>query len=145
MSMPRCFQSHLLTSQAGPSHTLPCCALPHSQGEIEPTPYFYQNLGEAEMVVSIFCFMRLMGYPAEKITILSTYNGQKHLIRDVVERRCAQHPLFGRPAKVSMADKDQGQQTQLCAVFFALSLTGLTSFFDSGILFQAFLSFWLAS
>ncbi|KAF5841175.1 hypothetical protein DUNSADRAFT_14005 [Dunaliella salina] len=80
------------------------------RGEIEPTPYFYQNLGEAEMVVSIFCFMRLMGYPAEKITILSTYNGQKHLIRDVVERRCAQHPLFGRPAKVSTVDKYQGQQ-----------------------------------
>uniref|UniRef100_A0A7S3R311 Intron-binding protein aquarius n=1 Tax=Dunaliella tertiolecta TaxID=3047 RepID=A0A7S3R311_DUNTE len=80
------------------------------KGEIEPTPYFYQNLGEAEMVVSIFCFMRLMGYPAEKITILSTYNGQKHLIRDVVERRCAQHPLFGRPAKVSTVDKYQGQQ-----------------------------------
>jgi hypothetical protein len=70
------------------------------QGEMEPTPYFYQNLGEAEMVVSIYCFMRLLGYPAEKITILTTYNGQKHLIRDVVERRCASHPLFGRPAKV---------------------------------------------
>lgn len=79
------------------------CVESPKQGEIEPTPYFYQNLGEAEMVVSIFCFMRLMGYPAEKITILSTYNGQKHLIRDVVERRCAQHPLFGRPAKVRTA------------------------------------------
>jgi hypothetical protein len=43
----------------------------------------------------------MRGYPAEKISILTTYNGQKALIRDVVERRCAGHPAFGRPLKVS--------------------------------------------
>ncbi|KIY91629.1 Intron-binding protein aquarius [Monoraphidium neglectum] len=69
------------------------------RGESEPRPYYYQNLGEAEYVVSLYCFMRLMGYPAAKISILTTYNGQKDLIRDVVERRCAYHPLFGRPHK----------------------------------------------
>lgn len=47
--------------------------------------------------------MRLLGYPAHKISILTTYNGQKALLRDVIERRCAQHPAFGRPAKVSAA------------------------------------------
>lgn len=60
-----------------------------------------QNLGEAEYVVSLYQYMRLRGYPAEKISILTTYNGQKALIRDVVERRCAGHPAFGRPLKVS--------------------------------------------
>ncbi|KAG1668022.1 hypothetical protein FOA52_006555 [Chlamydomonas sp. UWO 241] len=80
------------------------------QGESEPTPYFYQNLGEAEYVVSMFCFMRLLGYPAHKISILTTYNGQKHLIRDVLERRCAAHPALGRPHKVTTVDKFQGQQ-----------------------------------
>ena len=44
--------------------------------------------------------MRLMGYPAERITILTTYNGQKDLLRDVIEARCARHPLIGRPHKV---------------------------------------------
>ena len=59
-----------------------------------------QNLGEAEYVVSLFQYMRLRGYPADKISILTTYNGQKALLRDVVERRCASHPAFGRPRTV---------------------------------------------
>lgn len=69
-------------------------------GESEPLPYFYQNLGEAEYVVATFMFMRLLGYPAHKISILTTYNGQKALIRDVIEQRCAPYPMFGRPYRV---------------------------------------------
>ena len=63
-------------------------------GETEPTPHFYQNLGEAEYVVSVFQYMRLLGYPASKISIITTYRGQKHLIRDIIARRCAHHPMF---------------------------------------------------
>jgi hypothetical protein len=70
------------------------------RGESEPAPYYYQNLGEAEYLVALYSMMRLLGYPASKISILTTYNGQKDLIRDVVEARCAQHPLIGRPHKV---------------------------------------------
>ena len=44
---------------------------------------------------------RLLGYPASKISVLTTYNGQKALLRDVFERRCANNPAFGRPHKVS--------------------------------------------
>ena len=54
--------------------------------------------------------MRLIGYPNEKITILTTYNGQKHLIRDVLKRRCGSHPLIGQPKKITTVDKYQGQQ-----------------------------------
>ncbi|XP_035218738.1 RNA helicase aquarius-like [Stegodyphus dumicola] len=79
-------------------------------GESEPNPYFYQNLAEAEYVVAVFMYMRILGYPAEKISILTTYNGQKHLIRDVVNKRCAENPVFGRPHKVTTVDKYQGQQ-----------------------------------
>ncbi|CAG9762602.1 unnamed protein product [Ceutorhynchus assimilis] len=79
-------------------------------GESEPNPYFYQNLAEAEYCVAVFMFMRLIGYPASKITILTTYNGQKHLIRDVINARCANNPLIGRPHKVTTVDKYQGQQ-----------------------------------
>ncbi|KAJ3096445.1 hypothetical protein HDU96_000766 [Phlyctochytrium bullatum] len=80
------------------------------QGETEPVPYFYQNLGEAEYVVAVFQYMRLLGYPAHKISILTTYNGQKALIEDVLERRCRKNPLFGLPLRVSTVDKYQGQQ-----------------------------------
>jgi intron-binding protein aquarius len=79
-------------------------------GESEPSPYFFQNLGEAEYVVTVFQYMRLMGYPAKKISIITTYRGQKHLIRDVIKARCENNPLFGRPAKIATVDKFQGQQ-----------------------------------
>ncbi|KAF9094292.1 hypothetical protein BGX23_002306 [Mortierella sp. AD031] len=80
------------------------------QGETAPRPHFIQNLGEAEYVVATYQYMRLLGYPAEKITILTTYNGQKDLIRDVLNQRCSWNPIFGRPAAVTTVDKYQGQQ-----------------------------------
>ena len=46
-------------------------------GESEPSAHFFQNLAEAEYCVALFMYMRLLGYPAEKISILTTYNGQK--------------------------------------------------------------------
>ncbi|XP_030854514.1 RNA helicase aquarius isoform X2 [Strongylocentrotus purpuratus] len=79
-------------------------------GESEPNPYFYQNLAEAEYVVALFMYMRLLGYPAEKISILTTYNGQKHLIRDVINKRCSDNPIMGQPHKVTTVDRFQGQQ-----------------------------------
>ena len=63
-----------------------------------------QNVAEAEFVVATYQFMRLRGYPANKISILTTYNGQKALIRDVLEQRCATHPAFGRPRTVCLHD-----------------------------------------
>ncbi|XP_068154330.1 RNA helicase aquarius [Drosophila tropicalis] len=79
-------------------------------GESEPNPYFYQNLAEAEYIVAMFMYMRLLGYPASKISILTTYNGQKHLIRDVINARCGNNPLIGWPHKITTVDKYQGQQ-----------------------------------
>lgn len=63
--------------------------------------------------------MRILGYPAEKISIITTYNGQvrllilipylispfeAQLLRDVVQRRCADNPLIGMPHKVRMRE-----------------------------------------
>jgi intron-binding protein aquarius len=80
------------------------------RGEMEPTPHFIQNLGEAEYAVAIYQYMRLLGYPAEKISILTTYAGQRALIRDVLAHRCAKNPIFGSPKIVTTVDKYQGEQ-----------------------------------
>jgi len=88
------------------------------KGETEPNPFFYQNLGEAEYVVAIFQYMRLIGYPEAKISIITPYNGQKMLIRDVIQQRCATNPIFGRPHKITTVDRFQGQQND----FILLSL-----------------------
>ena len=79
-------------------------------GEREPTPHFIQNLGEAEYAVALYQYMRLLGYPASKISILATYAGQTALIRDVLNHRCAKNALFGMPKIVTTVDKYQGEQ-----------------------------------
>ncbi|KAL4869358.1 hypothetical protein BDV12DRAFT_185244 [Aspergillus spectabilis] len=88
-------------------------------GEREPTPHFIQNLGEAEYAVAIFQYMRLLGYPASKITILATYAGQTALIKDVLNHRCAKNTLFGMPKIVTTVDRYQGEQND----YVILSLT----------------------
>ncbi|KAH9709891.1 P-loop containing nucleoside triphosphate hydrolases superfamily protein [Citrus sinensis] len=90
----------------------------NGRGESAPSPWFYQNEGEAEYVVSVYIYMRLLGYPANKISILTTYNGQKLLIRDVINRQCVPYPFIGPPSKVTTVDKFQGQQND----FILLSL-----------------------
>jgi intron-binding protein aquarius len=79
-------------------------------GETSPSPHFIQNLGEAEYAVAIYQYMRLLGYPPETISILTTYAGQRALINDVLDQRCTNHPLFGLPATVTTVDKYQGDQ-----------------------------------
>ncbi|KZV18920.1 intron-binding protein aquarius-like [Dorcoceras hygrometricum] len=88
------------------------------RGETAPSPWFYQNEGEAEYIVSVYMYMRSLGYPANKISILTTYNGQKLLIRDVINRRCVPFDFIGPPHKVTTVDKFQGQQND----FILLSL-----------------------
>ena len=79
-------------------------------GESEPTPHYIQNLGEAEYAVAIYQYMRLLGYPASSITILTTYSGQRALIKDVLNHRCSSNALFGLPKLVATVDKYQGEQ-----------------------------------
>jgi intron-binding protein aquarius len=92
------------------------------QGESQPSPHFIQNLGEAEYAVAIYQYMRLLGYPAEKISILTTYAGQKALILDVLDERCSNHPLFGLPASVTTVDKYQGDQNDCTNPLFITNL-----------------------
>ena len=80
------------------------------QGESQPSPHFIQNLGEAEYAVAIYQYMRLLGYPASRITILTTYAGQRALIKDVLAHRCARNKVFGLPRLVTTVDKYQGEQ-----------------------------------
>ena len=79
-------------------------------GEKQPSPHFIQNLGEAEYAVALYQYMRLLGYPASSISILTTYAGQRALIKDVLNHRCARNRLFGLPRIVTTVDKYQGEQ-----------------------------------
>ena len=84
------------------------------QDETQPRAHYYQNLGEAEYVVQVYMFMRLLGYPRESIAILTTYRGQKDLIQDVMTMRCGEdHSSWGSffgICSVFTVDEFQGQQ-----------------------------------
>ncbi|KAK5653132.1 hypothetical protein OQA88_9231 [Cercophora sp. LCS_1] len=110
-----------LTANAGFKYDYQFINVPDykSRGETEPTPHFIQNLGEAEYAVAIYQYMRLLGYPAAKISILATYAGQRALIKDVLAHRCAKNPVFGLPRIVTTVDKYQGEQND----YIVLSLT----------------------
>lgn len=81
-------------------------------GETTPKsdPYFYQNREEAIYIIAVYKHMLAIGYPASKITILSTYNGQKQLIKDMFEEEICDKPSLERPSKITTVDKFQGQQ-----------------------------------
>ena len=83
---------------------------PNGVGESAPLPHYIQNLAEAEYVVATYMYMRLQGIPASKISIITTYNGQKDLLTDVALQRCGDSYLYGMPAKIATTDKFQGQQ-----------------------------------
>lgn len=104
--------TEFLTANAGFKYDYQFINVPDykGKGETEPTPHFIQNLGEAEYAVAIYQYMRLLGYPATKISILATYAGQRALIKDVLAHRCAKNPVFGLPRIVTTVDKYQGEQ-----------------------------------
>ncbi|KAI9223913.1 hypothetical protein BC828DRAFT_374759 [Blastocladiella britannica] len=87
-------------------------------GETVPVPGYIQNLAEAEYVVATFQYLRLLGYPSERITILTTYRGQKDLISEVLSKRCAWDPTLIGTVTVATVDRYQGQQND----FVLLSL-----------------------
>lgn len=111
------------TANAGFKHDFQFIDVPDykGKGEMTPSPHFVQNLGEAEYAVALFMYMRLLGYPARKISILTMYAGQKALIRDVLNHRCKDNRLFGLPRIVATVDKYQGEQND-CKFFSSAKL-----------------------
>lgn len=105
-------EPEFLAANAGFRHEYQFINVPDYKGagESQPSPHFFQNLGEAEYAVAIYQYMRLLGYPPSRISILTTYAGQRALIRDVLGHRCAKNRLFGLPRIVTTVDKYQGEQ-----------------------------------
>ena len=84
--------------------------------EYSPAPYFYQNLEEAEYAVSLYMYLIMKGVNSDRITILSTYNGQKNLIKEILNKKCSWHKKFGKPKKVTTVDRYQGQQNDFVII-----------------------------
>ena len=90
----------------------------NSRGEEINSNNSYYNLAEAEYCIGLFMYMCLVGYNPSQITILTTYNGQKELIKEIYTKKCGWNKLFGNIGKICTVDKYQGQQND----FIILSL-----------------------
>ncbi len=87
-----------------------------SQGEVEASPNQYTNMGEALYILATFQYMRLIGYPNEKISIITSYDSQMELIQKLFMQRCLNNPKFGMPASISTIDKFKGLQNDIILV-----------------------------
>ena len=56
------------------------------------------------------------GYNPNQISILTTYNGQKELIKEIYEKKCGWNKLFSNIGKISTVDKYQGQQNDFIII-----------------------------
>ncbi|KAK9932912.1 hypothetical protein M0R45_020132 [Rubus argutus] len=81
---------------------------------LPPSPWFYQNEGEAESIVSVYIYMCLLGYPANKTTILTAYNNHKHSIRDVKKHRCAPYDFKDPPGQLQLWINTKGSKIIMC-------------------------------
>ena len=87
----------------------------HDGEESQPMQHFHQNLKEAEYIVGLYMFLRLKGCPKEDITILTSYNGQRLLIEDILKARCSSE-LFGSPSSLTTIDQYQSQENRIILV-----------------------------
>ena len=90
----------------------------NTRGEEINSNNSYYNLAEAEYCIGLFMYMCLIGYNSNQITILTTYNGQKELIKEIYLKKCGWNKLFNNIGKICTVDKYQGQQND----FIILSL-----------------------
>lgn len=75
----------------------------NGQGELSPRLNVWQNLGEAEYVVALYQYMRLLDYAPDRIVILTPFGGQKRLIQEVLNARCRGNKVFGLPTVSTVA------------------------------------------
>lgn len=83
-------------------------------------PSQIENLGEAEYAIALYQYMRLLGYPASKISILTHTIGQKALILKILNKRCnsskADRNVFGLPSSVATLEEYQGSSNDYTIV-----------------------------
>ena len=73
----------------------------------------YQNVMEAEYIVHVYQYLRLLGHAPHKITILTTYDEQVHLIRDIMNLRCVDSTHFGKPKDITTIDQYNGLENDI--------------------------------
>ncbi|KAK1931715.1 RNA helicase aquarius [Phytophthora citrophthora] len=99
-------ESEYQTGNAGFAHVAQFVDLPSSM-EHQPRPFAYENEEEARFIVGMVRYMLAVGYHPEQVTILTTYNAQRELLRRLLRTEA---PEGAKKCTVSTVDHFQGQQ-----------------------------------
>uniref|UniRef100_M4BKJ3 AAA+ ATPase domain-containing protein n=1 Tax=Hyaloperonospora arabidopsidis (strain Emoy2) TaxID=559515 RepID=M4BKJ3_HYAAE len=91
----------------GFSHVAQFVDLSGTAKERQSKPFAYENEEEARFIVALFRYMLHIGYRADQVAILSTYNAQNELLQRLLR---AQAPEAAKSCQVSTVDRFQGQQ-----------------------------------
>lgn len=94
---------------AGFAHVAQLIHVPSGR-ERQVRAFAYENEEEARFVVALAKYMLTIGYSAEQITILATYNAQKELLQRLLRRNSSSESKALQKCKVSTVDRFQGQQ-----------------------------------
>ncbi|CAI5735374.1 unnamed protein product [Hyaloperonospora brassicae] len=95
------------TGNVGFSHVAQFVDLSGTAKERQSKPFAYENEEEARFIVALFQYMLRVGYRADQVAILSTYNAQNELLQRLLR---AQVPEAAKTCQVSTVDRFQGQQ-----------------------------------
>eukprot|EP00915_Cephaloidophora_sp_WS-2016_P009598 GHVH01013707.1.p1 GENE.GHVH01013707.1~~GHVH01013707.1.p1 ORF type:complete len:1402 (-),score=229.73 GHVH01013707.1:2099-6304(-) len=117
--LPKVMVGEYLLGNSGMLYTRQFVNVPDG-AEVQPTPHYYQNPREAEWLVACYMYLRLSGYPQSSIAVLTTYKGQKELLKEIIKQRCCWSPgaseLFGYPGQLATVDQYQGQQADVVLI-----------------------------
>eukprot|EP00644_Phytophthora_capsici_P015098 jgi/Phyca11/575207/estExt2_Genewise1.C_PHYCAscaffold_710124 len=99
-------ESEYQAGNAGFAHVAQFVDLPSSE-EQQPKPFAYENEEEARFIVGMVRYMLAVGYRPDQVTILTTYNAQRELLRRLLRTEASEG---AKKCTVSTVDRFQGQQ-----------------------------------
>lgn len=110
------------TGNVGFAHVAQFVDLSGTSKERQPKPFAFENEEEARFIVALFKYMIGIGYRADQVTILTTYNAQKELLLRLLR---ADAPEDARTCQVSTVDRFQGQQNDFILLSTVRSRTSV--------------------
>lgn len=114
LSIPRIPRGHssgdAVSANSGLGYTFQVIDV--TEGVEERMDGVVQNAAEAEYAVWLYQYMRLLGYPACTIAIVTATHGQRQLVQDIVDTRArgtiVDREIFGAPGLIATVHEYQG-------------------------------------
>lgn len=68
---------------------------------------------EARYIVSFYQYLRLCGYEASRVSVLSNSEEQRDVLRELFREECGKNPVFGLPNRICTIDQYQDERNDI--------------------------------